>query len=180
MRRGVVKQFWAWSHQRTLGVNCLYTNSNYLHVFLLCREHDPCSLPLGAMLSGMDIFIGCGYGSHTGIAPATLAVYTVANTVQGYKIIPKILSDMPSFDVTDHGGRAGWIVASPSPLFCRCHKGVPTILSIFDDDAGLLDRATGWWNLHYAQSYYVWRTFCVPNYCLYIQGIFFKAFMYIL
>ena len=40
-------------------------NSNYLHVFLLCQEHDACSLHLGAMIMGMSIFIGCGYGSHT-------------------------------------------------------------------------------------------------------------------
>jgi hypothetical protein len=44
------------------------------YVFLLCREHDPCSLYLGAMITGMDIFIGCGYGSHTGIDATTLDV----------------------------------------------------------------------------------------------------------
>jgi hypothetical protein len=27
---------------------------------------------LGAMITGMDIFIGCGYGSHMGIDVATL------------------------------------------------------------------------------------------------------------
>jgi hypothetical protein len=53
--------------------NCSYLEtSSYLHVFLLCWEHDPCSLYLGAMIMGMDIFIGCGYGSHTGIDAATL------------------------------------------------------------------------------------------------------------
>jgi hypothetical protein len=31
-----------------------------------------CSLYLGAMIMGMDIFIGCGYGSHMGIDVATL------------------------------------------------------------------------------------------------------------
>jgi hypothetical protein len=41
-------------------------------VFLLCREHDPCSLYLGAMITGMGIFIGCGYGSETGIGVSTL------------------------------------------------------------------------------------------------------------
>jgi hypothetical protein len=41
-------------------------------VFLLCREHDPCSLYLGAMITGMGIFIGCGYVSHTGIDVVTL------------------------------------------------------------------------------------------------------------
>jgi uncharacterized membrane protein len=41
-------------------------------VFLLCREQDPCSLYLGAMITGMDIFIECIYGSNTGIAAATL------------------------------------------------------------------------------------------------------------
>jgi hypothetical protein len=29
-------------------------------------------LYLGAMITGMDIFIGCGYGSHTGIDVVTL------------------------------------------------------------------------------------------------------------
>jgi hypothetical protein len=29
-------------------------------------------LYLGAMITGMGIFIGCGYGSHTGIAATTL------------------------------------------------------------------------------------------------------------
>jgi hypothetical protein len=53
-------------------VSCLSTNSSSLHVFLLCREHDPCSLYLGAMITGMGIFIGCGYGSHMGIDVATL------------------------------------------------------------------------------------------------------------
>jgi hypothetical protein len=53
-------------------VICLSTNSSSLHVFLLCREHDPCSLYLGAMIIGMGIFIGCGYGSHTGIGVSTL------------------------------------------------------------------------------------------------------------
>jgi hypothetical protein len=43
----------------------------FLHVFLLCREHDPCSLYLGAMITGMGIFIECRYGSNTGIAAAT-------------------------------------------------------------------------------------------------------------
>jgi hypothetical protein len=42
-------------------------------VLLLCREHDLSSLYLGAMITGTGIFIGCGYGSHTGIAPATLS-----------------------------------------------------------------------------------------------------------
>jgi hypothetical protein len=53
-------------------VSCLSTNSSSLHVFLLCREHDPCSLYLGAMITGMGIFIGCGYGFHTGIGVSTL------------------------------------------------------------------------------------------------------------
>jgi hypothetical protein len=41
-------------------------------VFLLCWEHDPCSLYLDVMIMGMGIFIGCTYGSHIGIAVATL------------------------------------------------------------------------------------------------------------
>jgi hypothetical protein len=53
-------------------VCCLSTNSNDLHVFLLCWEYDPCSLYLGAMITGMGIFIECGYGSHMGIDAATL------------------------------------------------------------------------------------------------------------
>jgi hypothetical protein len=48
-------------------ISCLSTNSSILHVFLLWWEHDPCSLYLGAMITGMGIFIGYGYGSHTGI-----------------------------------------------------------------------------------------------------------------
>jgi hypothetical protein len=31
-------------------------------------------LYLGAMITGMGIFIGCGYGSHTGIDATTLDV----------------------------------------------------------------------------------------------------------
>ena len=53
-------------------VNFFSTNSSYLHVFLLCQKHDPCLLYLGAMIMGMDIFIGHGYGSHTEIATTTL------------------------------------------------------------------------------------------------------------
>jgi hypothetical protein len=41
-------------------------------VFLLCRERDPCSLYLGAMIVGMGIFIECGYGSNVGIVATTL------------------------------------------------------------------------------------------------------------
>jgi hypothetical protein len=55
-------------------VCCLSTNSNDLHVFLLCWEYDPCSLYLGAMITGMGIFIECGYGFHTGIDAATLQI----------------------------------------------------------------------------------------------------------
>jgi hypothetical protein len=35
-------------------------------------EHDPCYLYLGAINTRMGVFIGCGYGSETGIAASTL------------------------------------------------------------------------------------------------------------
>jgi hypothetical protein len=56
-------------------------------VFLLCREHDPCSLYLGAMITGMDIFTGCGYGSHTRIATSTLQVLFVDKMTYFVKIM---------------------------------------------------------------------------------------------
>jgi hypothetical protein len=52
-------------------VNCLSTNSNYLHVFLLCWEHDPCYLHLGSINTRMDVFIGCEYEFETRIAAST-------------------------------------------------------------------------------------------------------------
>jgi hypothetical protein len=33
-------------------------------------------LYLGAMITGMGIFIGCGYGSHTGIDATTLGMFS--------------------------------------------------------------------------------------------------------
>ena len=45
-------------------------------MFLLCREHDPCSMYLGAIIRGTGIFTVCGFGSHTGIDAATLPITT--------------------------------------------------------------------------------------------------------
>jgi hypothetical protein len=57
---------------RPLGVNYLSTNNSFLHVFLLCQEHDPCYLYLGSINTRMGVFIGCGYGSEPEIAASTL------------------------------------------------------------------------------------------------------------
>jgi hypothetical protein len=54
-----------------------------LHMFLLCQEHDPCSLYLDAMIIEMGIFIGCGYGSHTRIALATLVLPKTMDALNG-------------------------------------------------------------------------------------------------
>jgi hypothetical protein len=46
--------------------------SSYLHVFLRCQEHDPCSLYLDAIIIRMGGFIRCGYGSEMEIATSIL------------------------------------------------------------------------------------------------------------
>jgi hypothetical protein len=41
-------------------------------VFLLCHKYDPCYLYLGAIITRMGGFIGCGYEFEMGIAACTL------------------------------------------------------------------------------------------------------------
>jgi hypothetical protein len=55
-------------------------------VFLLCREHDPCSLYLGAMITGVGIFIECEYGSHAGIATTTLIGYIIQARLHYFRL----------------------------------------------------------------------------------------------
>jgi hypothetical protein len=71
-------------------------------VFLICWEHDPCSLYLDVMITRMGIFIRCGYGSHTGIDVATLlnAIKLTKNTsfehVSGFAFVEVLLPSKPS------------------------------------------------------------------------------------
>ena len=66
-------------------------------MFLLCWEHDPCSLYLGAMIMRMGIFIGCEYGSHTGLDATTLLYLQAWQQVLEEHILEPVLGPYPPF-----------------------------------------------------------------------------------